>query len=496
MGKRPPRQGEGLLGATVYWTLRFRLFTQRIPLWPFVWGVSVLWHLFLMAHAAPNVFPDSGSYTLLAEAIRDGQWHSGFTFRTPGYPAFLYAIFTVSGWKNFDTVVLVQVLLGTTVPLLLYVLFAQITERKWIAATAALSYLLDRFSLGLETVPLTEFLSGYTVLAALVAFVVGLRSSRVWASLGAGAVAAINFLIRPTFQYLYPWWTFVALVLCWRSPDWHGRRRLLLQWLVIYLAVLALTVGWWSFMVWRHTGVFAPSLQLGASMTNHTGSFMELAPDDYALIRDMYVQERDKRGGDHINLFDQEGWRIAQATSCTLWQLSLKFREINSYLIWHYPERYLSQVAKAWDRIWTEDSRYITDLTDPYATGRPAEVTPLFRFIVHNPLTRSVYGPIEEYVWDNLTLLRVMPWILLIGGAGLFIAVYRGVWSRLVIACMVSTIFYHMVVHVLVQFTEFGRYKLPVQGLWFSLFVFFLCALGDLVVTHLRWKKSGSELAK
>jgi hypothetical protein len=455
---------------------------QRVracPAWAVVLGVSVAWHLFVMSHATPNLFPDSGSYTSLAEAMRDGQWQPGFTFRPPGYPAFLFVIFRLFGWKNFQAVMVAQVALGVTIPLLLYALFALISGRRWIAAAGALGFLLDRYSLGLETVPLSEFLSGYTALAGLVAFVYGIRSRRLWTAGGAGLVAAINFLIRPSFQYAYWFWVLAAVILCWKWAKERQWQRGLLLWLGLFLVVIHLFIAAWSYAVWRHTGVFAPSLQLGASMTNHTGSMMELAPDKYATIRDMFVAEREKRGGDYINLFDQAGWKIAEATSCTLWQLSLKFREINAYLIWHHPARYLAQVREAWDRIWTDDSLYVTDLTDPYATGRPIELTVLARFIRHNALTRSLYAPIESNVWGNPPFLRLVPWLLLALGAACYYFVRTSPFGSLTTVTIVGTIFYHMLVHAMVQFTEFGRYKLPVQGLWFSFLIFSAVFVAD-----------------
>ncbi|MGC8740453.1 MAG: hypothetical protein ACP5UB_03250 [Candidatus Sumerlaeaceae bacterium] len=461
-------------------------FARRIPSWGWVWIGSSLWHLFLIAHAAPNVFPDSGSYTHLAEAIRDNKWVPAFTFRTPGYPFFLYLIFSAAGWKNFYAVMVVQACLGATIPVLLYALYRLIVSQRWLAVVGGLAFLLDRYSIGLETVPLTEFLCGYTILLALVTFLYALRTRNYWWGLGAGFAAGVNFLIRPTFEYVYLAWVIAAVVLCWTSTVSREDRLRLLKWLCVYLLPFFLSYASWSFVVWRHTHVFAPSLQLGASMTNHTGAFMELAPDQYAKIRDIYVAEREKRGGDHINLFDEAGWKIADATSMTLWQLSLKFREINAYLIMHYPDRYLRQVVAAWDRIWIEDSHYLVDLTDPYATGKPVTYTSYFRFIATNALSRLIYLLPETLLWHRPMILRAIPWVLSACALMLIFWGKRECMARLTLVLFIGTIFYHILVHVLVQLTEFGRYKLPVQGLWFSLLLFSLATAGARVVARMR----------
>jgi hypothetical protein len=471
-------------------------FQRKSVLYPtLIFIVSGLWHLFLLSHAAPNVFPDSGSYNLLAEALRDGRWHSGFTFRTPGYPAFLWGIFSLAGWLNWHAVLIVQGFLGSTIPVLLYALFLQLTEKRWVAAIAGLGFLLDRFSIGLETVPLTEFLSGYTVLLASVAFIYGLRSKRLWKAILAGLIAGINFLVRPSFQYLYFVWGLCALGLCWQWALMNWDRKHLIAWLGIFFLVIHLVIAAWSYVVWQHTSVFAPSLQLGASMTNHTGTMMEYAPDKFAKIRDIYVEERNRRGGDHINLFDQSGWKICEATSMTLWQLSLKFGEINRYLIFHYPGKYFDQVARAWIRIWTEDSMYITDLTDPIGSGLgKVELTPLFQFLVNSTLTLTIYQWMDEFVWFNKSFLMIVPF-LLVGGTLYLLLTRPGKFFHWLTAVVVlSTILYHMAVHALVQYTEFGRYKLPVQGIWFS-YLLFLCIIISVDILG-RVKASFDPVAK
>lgn len=459
---------------------------RAVPPWGWLLTVSALWHFFILSHAKPNLFPDTGSFTLLAEAIRDGKWQSGFTFRTPGYPFFLYLTFLLAGWKNFTAVMIAQACLGTTIPVLLYALYRLITPKRWLAWVGGTAFLLDRFSIGLETVPLSEFLCGYTIILALVAFVYGLQTRKLWWAGAAGCLAGINFLVRPTFQYVYLAWSLAALVLCWRELVSREEKQRLLKWLTVYFGVFASIYGLWSSVVWLHTGVFAPSLQLGASMTNHTGAFMELAPDKYSTIRDLYVAEREKRNGDHINLFDQAGWKIAEATSMTLWQLSLKFKEINTYLILHYPGRYLSQVSKAWDRFWVEDSCYITDLTDPYATGSPITLTAFLRFVAENPVTRALYSLAENLLWAQPQVLRFVPWLLIVSLVIVLWLGRRECIGRLTAVLIVGTVFYHVLVHVMVQFTEFGRYKLPVQGLWFS-FLFFSVAVSlDWLLRRLK----------
>jgi hypothetical protein len=217
-------------------------------------------------------------------------------------------------------------------------------------------------------------------------------------------------------------------------------------------------------------------------MTNHTGAFMEDAPEEFAKIRDIYVAERNARNGNHINLFDQSAWKICEATGLTKWQLSLEFHKINKILLPRHLSRYLAQVRQAWVRMWTEDSRYITDWSDPDGSGTGRfEPTRLFRFIVEHRALRLLYVPIEKYLWNNRMLLLAVPYFLV--GLSLYL-IWRTrlePFAVLVAVVIPMAVFCHVLVHIAVQFTEFGRYRLPVRALWFSfLGCGVVCAIGDM----------------
>jgi hypothetical protein len=432
-------------------------------------AATVLVHLTLFLNSAPNVFPDTGSYNVLAEAILKREWSDGFTFRTPGYPLFLATVFSVFGLKNWQAVMAFQYMFAASVPILLYAVFLPITRKPALAAAGAAALFLDRYSMALPAVPLTEFLSGYTALVAIVSYVWASRRQSYGIAALVGLLALANILVRPSFQYL-----FICVALAGLGTDLLSRERRIrwrrsLAWNALFLLTLQVGMWGWSFVLYSHTGVFGLSHQLGGSMTNHTGTMMELAPDKYAKIRDIYVEERTKRNGNHINLFDEIGWKISDATGLNRWQLALEFRKINSYLIWHHPDRYFQQVGHAWYRMWTDDSHYITDITDPIGseTGR-FERTRSFRFITGNALLRFIYQQVENLVWNNRALLVSIPYLML-AGFGLLVWVRRrDDFAVLALLLIPGTVFYHMLAHACVQYTEFGRYKLPVQGLWFS----------------------------
>ncbi|MCX7018002.1 MAG: hypothetical protein NTY46_03185 [Candidatus Sumerlaeota bacterium] len=452
-----------------YLSRTFELLRREWPLALLIAASLILQTLFYSA-SVPNVFPDSSSYQLLAEAIMKGDWgHVGFVFRTPGYPVFLAIINWCFGLKNWNAVMTIQFLCGSLIPILLYAIYYTITSSRLLAAVGACGFLLDRYSLGLQTVPLSEFMGGFTVILALAGYLWFVRKKAWWSAIVVGLLFFINLIIRPSFQMLFVCAAVGGLGIELLYYEGRLRWRRALIWYGIFVLTTPAGIWGWSLVIYRNTGVFGLSHQLGASMTNQTGTMMELAPDEYASIRDMYVKERDLNKGDHINLFDHIGWKIADANKITMWQLSLKFNEINKYLTTHYPGRYLGQVRYAWHRLWTDDSRYQTDITDPDGSGTGKfEPTPLFRYIATSPMLKNVYAPIDSHLWDNVALLAWMPWIIMLLTVAAIFIVRRNCRAVLGIAMVVGTAMYHMLLHAMVQFTEFGRYKMPIQALWFS----------------------------
>ncbi|MBX7246434.1 MAG: hypothetical protein K1X53_13135 [Candidatus Sumerlaeaceae bacterium] len=427
----------------------------------------------------PNDFPDSGAYRDIAQRMLTGRTeYNTFEFRTPGYPSFLALCYFFSGSNTWMPVISVQFLCGSLIPVLLYFIYLRICRNTWVAAAGGLGFFLDRFSVNLQAVPLTEFLGGFTVVLALCAFLWGTDRKKYWTAVIVGLLFYLNLMIRPSFQLLVFCTTLggFGLEMIYREARCQWKRAAL--WYGIVLLTTQLGVWAWSYRNYKKMGVFALSYQLGASMTNQTGSFMELAPDEFAEVRDAYIRARDKSKGNHINLYDQMAWQMIDDTGLKGWQLSLEFKKVNSWLIrHHFFDKYWPQVQFAWWRLWSDSPMYMTDLTDSYQhPSHQTLPTPQALYLLRNPFLGRIYGPIDNYYWRSPNAPRRTPYLLFLVFAIAVWCYRKSSASVIGIVIIVGTVFYHMLLHAMVQFTEFGRYRLPIQPLWVSFFVAMLAA--------------------
>lgn len=453
--------------------------------WPLalVIVVTAVWNLVLWLHAEPNVFPDGATYGMLGCEMLDGKFSNDlFAFRTPGFPAFLAAVFAFAGKENWQAVLNVQFLLGTLVPVGLYFLFLPITKRPWVAAAAAGAYLLDRYFLALQAVPLTEFLGGVCAVYILAWHVWAWQRRRWGEAVLVGLATACWILIRPSFQLL-PWCLalagFLGGVFEKRSGVEFWKR--LAAWHLAYLIAYQAPLIAWSAHIYRITGHWGLSHQLGASLTNHSGAFMEFAPDNYGPLKEIYVTEKRRRGGDWINVFDAIFPELTSATKWRRSEISLAYKEIDKYLLMRFWRPYFQNVKLSWYNLWTEPSSYVVDASataiDPQS-GLPQPVK-LFTFLHGTPFWTLVYKPVDKALWRRPAVSRLVPYILIITATAIGYVRRRDVQALLCTIFITGTVVYHMLIHAVVQFTEFGRYRLPVQPLWWG---FLFCGLLTLVV--------------
>ncbi|MGB9691370.1 MAG: hypothetical protein ACPL7D_04310 [Candidatus Sumerlaeaceae bacterium] len=449
--------------------------------------VTFVWEFVLWRHAQPNVFPDGWTYGMLGKELLAGNFsHELFSFRTPGFPGFLAMIFAIAGPDNWQAVVNVQFLLGAWVPVGLYALFLPFAGRPWLAAMGAAAYLLDRHFLALQAVPLTEFLGGVLGVYVLAWHVWAWKRCYWQEAVLLGFATGLWILVRPSFQLL-PWCLLtVGLILSWWDlrirQEQPGRT---LRWHAAYVVGWQLPLLLWSANVYRFTGHWGLSHQLGASLTNHTGAFMEYAPAEAGPLRDLYVAEKQRRGGDWINIFDSIHKQLEAATSSPIWEVSLRYKEINKVLLTKFWREYLDQVQIAWNMLWREASKYVVDESatgiDP-KTGR-GKALPLFEFVSTSFLGRNVYLPLDRALWYDTDTPQLIPKLLVVLLACLAFLRRRDRHALLALLVIVGTVFYHMLIHAAVQFTEFGRYRLPVQPLWWG---FLFCGIAVVLYESLR----------
>jgi hypothetical protein len=111
-------------------------------------------------------------------------------------------------------------------------------------------------------------------------------------------------------------------------------------------------------------------------------------------------------------------------------------------------------------------------------------ITAFARNVALTGITSGIYINMDLQYWGSVFLTGATPWMLLSLG-GLLTYLWRRDSRRVItIWVLLGTVFYHVLVHIIGNHTEYGRYRLPVQPIWFP-FVVFVVALG--LAQAVRW---------
>ena len=166
--------------------------------------------------------------------------------RTPGYPLFIAAIWTILGRQTLAPVVWVQVLLSVFAVALLYIAALRLFNRRAAAIVAALLLALDAQAAGRAAYILTD--STFQLLMVLTVYLlVDFLLTNSWrAILGLVVVVAAGFYVRPA-GLLLPAALALAVLLAGPRP-WPRR---LAQAAVLALVPLALLFPW---LLRNHSG--------------------------------------------------------------------------------------------------------------------------------------------------------------------------------------------------------------------------------------------------
>jgi hypothetical protein len=297
----------------------------------------------------PATYNDTASYRRLAGEVLQG-WSGYDGTRMPGYPVFLAAL------GPDERVYLAQLVLGLLTTLLFFYIGWKISGKGWFGGLAALAHTLNLQQLFFEADLLTETLTTF-LLALSVAGMAWLLFSDgkrpLWqvllAGLTIGFSAGLAVLVRTIFLFLPFLAAFLLLVL------WRVRMRL--RWgaaLAAALAGLACLGVWLNFMH-RTYHEWSLSTVDGYHLMNHAGVFFEYAPDEYAALRDTFLQYRDAQiaeTGSSSNTIWNAIPALEKASGLGFFDLSRLLEKISVRLILDHPVLYLRNVLQGWIAFW------------------------------------------------------------------------------------------------------------------------------------------------
>lgn len=226
--------------------------------------------LFLVADRHPSRFlsPDALQYDRLARNFLDAYVHvrSGSLFdlsllRTPGYPAFVAAVYAISG-RVVAHAIVVEIVLGVATVAITYFLAERLVGRS-AATLAAFVLAVDPVSIAMSSNLTTEVLFTFLWVLAALLWARGLQGGSAWWVASAGLVLGAAVLVRPIAAYLPVLLVPLTFVVTRASA---GRRALAS---CALLAAFAVPVGLWLARNATETGVATISTVESVNLLNY-----------------------------------------------------------------------------------------------------------------------------------------------------------------------------------------------------------------------------------
>ena len=310
-----------------------------------------LWFTYPLAAAN-----DSPTYQHLASSLKN---HNGFErydgTRTPGYPIFIMLAGSDAG------IYFLQLCLGLLTTLLVFYISWQVSQRAWFAGLLGLAHTLNLGQIFFEATLLSEAAATFLLFFILAGLVFIFKFPRRKAgknpnattlvvSLAIGLAATALALTRPLFAFI-PFLAAFFMVFFWRSVPLKMRLGTAV---LAGLPALAALFLWVNF-IYTHFNILAMDSIGGYHLVNHTTSFFELAPDEYAPIRDTFLQFRSQhiaQTGSPINTIWDAIPTLMQQTRLNYYSLGRLMGQISTRLIRDHPWLYIQNLALGWIWFW------------------------------------------------------------------------------------------------------------------------------------------------
>jgi len=250
-----------------------------------------------------------------------------------------------------------QLALGLLSSLLFFYIGWRVSGRGWFGALAALAHSFNLQQLFFEANLITESLTTFFIAASLAVAAWLLYSGHkrpLWQilliALAGGITTGLATLTRPLFVFL-PFLAAFFLLAFWRAAAPKVRWGVAL---VTGLTGLVL-IGAWVNFIHQRFGMWGLTNMTGFHLVQHTGLFFEYVPDEYAAIRDTFIQYREARiaeTGEPGNAIWDAMPALEQASGLGLVQLSNLLTKISIQLILQHPGLYLRSVWEGWLWFW------------------------------------------------------------------------------------------------------------------------------------------------
>ncbi len=312
---------------------------------------------------------DTPTYLHLASSLKNNNGFERYNgTRTPGYPIFLMLAGTP------ESVYVLQLCLGLLTTLMVFYIAWRISRRAWFAGLMGLTHTLNLGQVFFEATLLSEALATFFLFFILAGLIFLFNKQDDWihsanqASPGPaqswsqpvtnlllisfvlGLAAAALALTRPLFAFIPFLGAFFLFVFQRNLPI---KIRLGTALLISLPALLTLLL--WVNFVYSQFNILGLDSIGGYHLVNHTSSFFELAPDEYAAIRTTFLQFRADhiaRTGSPVNTIWDAIPTLMTQTRLNYFSLGRVMGQISSRLIREHPWLYLKNLALGWGWFW------------------------------------------------------------------------------------------------------------------------------------------------
>ncbi len=316
-----------------------------------IWFVAVMvlavtLRVVLFVNYPADSFSDTNSYRRSANAILGGMEAYDGT-RTPGYPAFMALL------GPDRAVYATQLFLGLGITAAWFWIGWQASGQPFIGGLAALAHTLNPGQFFFEANLLTETLATFWLTLSLLGACMWLKKpehQNLWLALGMGLSSALAALTRPLFIFMP---VLLAVLLAFSLT----KRKLTFDWKPLFGILLPaiLLIGGWMRWIQTNYHVFSMTTMTGYHLVQHTGYYFENVPDEYAVIREIYLDFREARveaRGTQGNTIWDAIPAMQDATGMNFYELSRTLQQISIRLILTHPWQYLARVARGWWMFW------------------------------------------------------------------------------------------------------------------------------------------------
>lgn len=396
-----------------------------------IWLIS---RVFAWSIYQPIEFPDTETYKQVSQHIAELSFEGYIGQRTPIYPLFIHVL----GLDGMNVWVF-QSLMGLATILMAYgLLMIHGVKSSW-CVTAGAAIALSLNLIFFEPAMATECMSAFVLMLVIYLLATTIKKSGVMATAAVALLIGLAVLLRPQFIVLIP-----AAVLTMLLFLEKGRRKNM----VVLVVVSMIPVLGWSAFNERHTGVFSVTTLTGFNLSNHTGAFIEAAPDQYAEIRDIYLKYRDEKlanGGTQAMVIFSARREIMDRTGMSEVELSQTLVQMSVGLIKENPLSYLKSVSEAWVGFWMVPNYWNLDLINAPSIKS----------------TLSMAWGVEQ------TVLRMVNVVFVVFSAALFVMIIRAHGEerqRLLLPVLISlTVIGMSVLQALLEYGENPRYFISAQ---------------------------------